>query len=204
MTDGRRLRGRAVALGLLALVGLAASAAVFLFFANQRPEGEILARAEVVTGGRVVVRRGSRRGGIFVVRYDAQGGFRWSEALFGVPPDLALVVDAERVYVGALGARGAGALTALDLRDGAFAFRVDAGPGNVRWSRILGPREGAVVGVFGKDEGAEVLIVATADGAERGRATVPVTGAAPELRLDVAGVHVGGHRVSYTGEPGAP
>ena len=108
-------------------------------------------------------------------------------------------VDEERLYVGALGARGAGAFTAFDLETGRHGWRLDASAGDVVWARILGPREGAVVAVFGRAEDTEVVIASAADGAENGRVLVPIGPDVPSLSLDVAGIHLGPHLVTYTG-----
>ena len=127
----------------------------------------------------------------------------WSEALFGAPPSPPLLMSGARLYLGALGARGAGQLAAYALSDGSFAWRLDASDADVRWIRLLGPQDGLLVAAFGRDDGVEVLVASASDGSERGRALLPMEGVAsqpPALSLDAQGVHVGARLVSYDGQ----
>ena len=58
---------------------------------------------------------------------------------------------------------------------------------------------GAVVAVFGRAEDTEVIIASAADGTENGRVIVPIGPEVPPLSVDVAGIHLGPHLVTYTG-----
>ncbi|MBX3251786.1 MAG: PQQ-binding-like beta-propeller repeat protein [Myxococcales bacterium] len=186
-TRTKRVRGRFVVIGLIALVASVATFALTMWFGGREPRGPIQAMRPLGGGEVALLRRGfEERGYTHLVVWSIERGQHWSEALFGVPehPSLTHVRQGEvdLVALRAREARGHVEIHAFDRRTGRFAWRGGRAthenptehpgglPAFAERSLLVG--DGVLFVVHGGDA-VEVVILGLEDGEERARVELP-------------------------------
>lgn len=123
-TPKGRVSGKIVAVGVVIGLMIGVGSAVTLWFRGRVPSGPIAAIEAIDEGRAMLLRQGfEERGYTHLVVWHADGGQRWSEALFGVqdPPAMARLGDLGLIRV--TEARGNPSLHAFNLDTGEFMWR---------------------------------------------------------------------------------